>query len=147
MLCIALYCIVSCYDVILMFTHPGLAPFTSQPMQDTCFNDLSIRLGSYYLYQHQGDCKHTIIFTELRMLHSTDMNLKLAYPMPVFKSRTKQLRCFVCCTYPAVLVTYDDKLANHNPCYFCLDCYQPLHYSKDGHLLYNDFKVFPYTGK
>lgn len=35
-------------------------------MHETKFNDLKIRIGTHYLYQHQGNCRHTIIFTEMR---------------------------------------------------------------------------------
>ena len=39
---------------------------------------------------------------------------------------------------------FGDKLADANPVFFCVHCYHPLHYSKDGELLYDDFKVLPY---
>ena len=41
-------------------------------------------------------------------------------------------------------VCFGDKLADANPVFFCVHCYHPLHYSKDGELLYDDFKVLPY---
>lgn len=45
---------------------PGLGLFTSKRMEDVVFEDLKIRLGYPYLYCHQGNCEHLIIFTDLR---------------------------------------------------------------------------------
>jgi hypothetical protein len=36
------------------YSQPGLSYFESASMHDTTFADLSIRLGSHYLFQHQG---------------------------------------------------------------------------------------------
>lgn len=48
------------------FALPGLSHFEHGSLHDTAFHDLSIRLGSHYLYCHQGDCKHVFMFTDLR---------------------------------------------------------------------------------
>ena len=37
--------------------------YIQKNMEDMKFEDLDIRLGSHYLYCHQGDCQHVIIFT------------------------------------------------------------------------------------
>jgi len=50
----------------------------------------------------------------------------------------------VCSTFTAKYVTHGDKYAPENPCFYCEDCYKVLHYSKDGKLEYDDFRVFPY---
>jgi snRNA-activating protein complex subunit 3 len=42
------------------------------------------------------------------------------------------------------VVTINDKLAPENPCFFCENCYGPLHYDDQGNVLYDDFYVFPY---
>ena len=49
------------------YALPGLSHFEHASMHETAFNALSIRLGSHYLYCHQGDCKHVFIFTDLRL--------------------------------------------------------------------------------
>ncbi|XP_020904044.1 snRNA-activating protein complex subunit 3, partial [Exaiptasia diaphana] len=41
-------------------------------MEDTKFESLTIRLGYPYLYCHQGNCEHIVIFTDLRLLHVDD---------------------------------------------------------------------------
>ena len=47
---------------------PGLGLFTSKRMEDIVFEDLKIKLGYPYLYCHQGNCEHLIIFTDLRYI-------------------------------------------------------------------------------
>jgi len=39
-------------------------------------------------------------------------------------------------------VTYGDRLASTNPYFWCESCYVLFHYTTDGALLYDDFKVF-----
>lgn len=50
------------------YLQPSLAPFNTASMHTTTFNELNFRLGSHYLYVHQGECKHAIIFRELRLV-------------------------------------------------------------------------------
>ncbi len=47
-------------------SNRGLGPYESESMEDKVFSDLSIRLGHPYLYKHQGDCEHLIVFTDVR---------------------------------------------------------------------------------
>lgn len=109
------------------------------------FEDLTIRLGAYYLYRHQGDCDHVLMFTDMRMLHDNDERSLAAYPLLTFKIKSRRKKCGVCDLHLAAYVTYNDKLAAHSPFYFCRLCYKPLHYDKDGTLLYDDFQVYPYV--
>ena len=45
---------------------PGLGLFTSKRMEDVVFEDLRVKLGYPYLYCHQGNCEHLLIFTDMR---------------------------------------------------------------------------------
>lgn len=38
-------------------------------------------------------------------------------------------------------MTFGDKNAPENPCFWCDSCYRPFHYSEEGRLLYDDFQV------
>lgn len=93
----------------------------------------------------QGDCKHTIVIRDMRLIHPEDVHDRAAYPIVTFQLRTRVQKCDVCNIYRAKKVTLDDKWAQENPCYFCEDCYFLLHYSKEGNLLYNDFVVHDYV--
>ena len=44
----------------------SVGPFTSQSMQEVTFSQLTLRLGQPYLFTHQGNCEHLIVFTDLR---------------------------------------------------------------------------------
>lgn len=44
----------------------GIGPMTTASMADVSFLDLNIRLGQPYVYFHQGDCEHLIVFSDLR---------------------------------------------------------------------------------
>ena len=46
--------------------RPGVGPFSSTSIEDVRFDSLTVRLGQPYLYQHQGDCEHLIIFSDIR---------------------------------------------------------------------------------
>mgnify|MGYP002153712715 CR=1 FL=1 len=48
--------------------EPGrnLGPYKTKKMEDTTFLDLTLQLGQPYLYMHQGDCEHLIIFSDIR---------------------------------------------------------------------------------
>ncbi|XP_008459095.1 snRNA-activating protein complex subunit isoform X1 [Cucumis melo] len=118
--------------------------FRSVSMSKVRFCDLKFRLGAGYLYCHQGDCKHTIVIRDMRLIHPEDVHDRAAYPIVTFQLRTRAQKCDVCNIYRAKKFTLDDKWAQENPCYFCEDCYFLLHYSKEGNLLYNDFVVHDY---
>jgi snRNA-activating protein complex subunit 3 len=48
------------------YTQPNLGVFTSKSMENVRFKDLSIRIGAPYVFVHQGNCEHLIMFTSLR---------------------------------------------------------------------------------
>ncbi|KMT14965.1 hypothetical protein BVRB_3g064730 isoform A [Beta vulgaris subsp. vulgaris] len=121
-----------------------LPNFRSVDMHRARFCDLGFRLGSGYLYCHQGGCKHVIVIRDMRLIHPDDVQNRAAYPLIVYQLKKILKKCSVCRIYKATKVTLDDKLAGENPCYFCDNCYYLLHYSADGTLLYSSFKVYDY---
>jgi len=48
--------------------HRGIGPFSSQRMEMAHFIHLTARLGQPYVYVHQGDCEHIIVFSDLRFV-------------------------------------------------------------------------------
>jgi len=121
-----------------------LPQFKAVDMHRIRFCDLGFRLGAGYLYCHQGDCKHTIVIRDMRLVHPEDVHNRAGYPIVVFQLKFRVQKCDVCNIYRAAKVTVDDKLAPENPCYFCRDCYFLLHYGKDESLQYSDFSVYDY---
>ncbi|WCJ33343.1 snRNA activating complex family protein [Euphorbia peplus] len=123
---------------------PQLPPFRRVEMQKARFCDLRFRLGVGYLYCHQGDCKHTIVFRDMRLIHPDDLQNRSAYPIVTFQLKLRVEKCRVCKIFRATKVTVDDKCAPYNPCYFCNNCYYLLHYKENGSLVYSDFLAYDY---
>ncbi|XP_065836778.1 snRNA-activating protein complex subunit 3-like [Oscarella lobularis] len=108
----------------------GISPKSSS-MEEVTFADLTVRLGFPYLYCHQGNCEHVIIFRDIRLLHPDDPPRQLNYPHLTFMKRPRKTRCYVCKTFQAHWITTDDELAPEDPCYFCKKCFDALHYKDD----------------
>ncbi|XP_057490973.1 snRNA-activating protein complex subunit-like [Actinidia eriantha] len=109
----------------------------------TCFCDLRLRIGGGYLYCHQGNCEHSVVIRDMRLIHPNDAQNWKVYPIVMFQLQERFKKCSVCKIYRAEKVTVDDKWAKKNPCYFCKNCYYLLHYA-NGSLLYDEFSVFDY---
>lgn len=114
-------------------------------MEDVIFEDLKVKLGYPYLYCHQGNCEHVIMFTDLRLMNVDDNPNLNEYPVQVFKHRGKRIRCRVCDVYTAKWVTVNDVLAYEEPCFFCATCFKGLHYSHSGEKIC-DFQAYPVVG-
>jgi len=114
-------------------------------MEQTKFEDLTIRLNTPYLYVHQGNCEHFFVFTELRLFApDLDNTNRKAYPVHMFQCKIRRRKCRICDIYPAKYVTFSDKLSPENPCFFCDFCYRPFHYTPEGQLKYSDYEVYNY---
>ncbi|XP_024523354.1 snRNA-activating protein complex subunit isoform X2 [Selaginella moellendorffii] len=118
-----------------------LPSFKKANMAETHFRDLNFKLGSKYLYCHQGDCKHVFVIRDMRLIHEDDARSPSTYPVLRFLPRLRYRKCSICSVYRARKIVRDDKLAPSNPCFFCDSCYYSLHYSSEGVLLYEDFSV------
>jgi len=113
-------------------------------MENVTFLDLAVQPGAMYLYVHQGDCEHGIVFGDIRMAHQHDVQNRNSYPVVLFQAKIRRRKCRLCDIYPAKWVTYCDKFSAENPTFWCERCYHSFHYGSDGQLLYSDFRVFPY---
>ncbi|WRX30528.1 snRNA-activating protein complex [Theobroma cacao] len=125
-------------------TPSKLPNFKAVDMHKTRFCDLRFQLGAGYLYCHQGDCKHTMVIRDMRLIHPEDVNNRAAYPIIIFQLKPRVQKCHVCKISRATKVTVDDKWARENPCYFCDYCFSLLH-SSDESPLYAQFSVYDYV--
>ena len=133
------------YSRYLLESDPAaMERFQSRKMEDTLFKDIAVSVGTPYIFMHQGDCQHTLVFTEIRQMQPYDCRLVTAYPLQVFQCKIRRKKCRICDIFASRYVTYNDKLAPDNPCFFCDNCYVDFHYGADGVILYDDFEVFPY---
>ncbi|KAJ1916261.1 hypothetical protein H4219_003881 [Mycoemilia scoparia] len=123
---------------------PRLQNLQSRLMDGARFIDLSVRLRYPYLFVHQGNCEHIMMFTELRMANQADDQFVDQYPKQVFRTRQMRHKCRMCASYPAQYVTKNDFHSGMSPCYFCEKCYTPFHYDEEGKLLL-EHEVYPYA--
>lgn len=121
----------------------GWGLLESKPMEQTCFSDLTVRLGAHYLYCHQGDCQHIMVFTDMRTVTQIDEVNENKYPIHTYQTVLKRSKCAVC-PRPAECILYGDRFGNNNPTYYCSQCFHRLHYTPDGKLKSGSFKVYPY---
>ncbi|KAJ2499795.1 hypothetical protein GGH96_003228 [Coemansia sp. RSA 1972] len=124
--------------------NPRLRGLQSRLMDGARFLDLSIKLRQPYIFMHQGDCEHVMMFTDLRLLGTKDDQHVEAYPKQIFRTRHMRHKCRMCSAYPAQYVTKNDFHSGMSPCYFCEKCYTPFHYDNGGSKLL-DHDVFPYA--
>ncbi|KAK3218723.1 hypothetical protein Dsin_012693 [Dipteronia sinensis] len=78
-----------------------LPHFKAIDMHKARFCDLRFRLGAGYLYCHQGDCKHTIVIRDMRLIHPEDIHNRAAYPIVIFQIKQRVQKCNVCKIYRA----------------------------------------------
>jgi snRNA-activating protein complex subunit 3 len=125
----------------------GIGPLEYQRMETTRFEDLELQLGYPYLYLHQGDCEHLLVFTDLRLLtpsaDSTDLK---DYPKFVSTTRRTQIRCGLCSLNTGKWVTFGCQRLPEEPYYFCDSCFRSFNYDKDGNKR-GHFKAFPYLDR
>jgi len=124
----------------------GVGPFASEKMEDFRFVDLTIRLGLPYVYVHQGDCEHLLIFTEIRLLHPEDCWDARQYPLKTSSFLVKRKQCCVCISSVAQWLVRRSELAITDPAFFCDTCFRMLHYAKDKSKLL-DFDAYPLHNK
>ncbi|KAJ2821928.1 hypothetical protein FBU31_004747 [Coemansia sp. 'formosensis'] len=124
--------------------NPKLRGLQSRLMDGARFQDLSIRLKQPYIFMHQGDCEHVMMFTDLRLLGPKDDQFVESYPKQIFRTRHMRHKCRMCSAYPAQFVTKNDFHSGMSPCYFCEKCYTPFHFGADEEKLL-DHDVFPYA--
>lgn len=123
----------------------NLGPFNTERMEDFKFEDLSLRLGYPYVYQHQGNCEHLIAFSDVRLLHKSDNLHSKNYPLIRSMSTSNAQYCMICGIYIAKWVTIENERVPHDPCYFCEHCFRSYNYI-DGKKIGN-FKAYPFYGR
>ncbi|KAJ2761904.1 hypothetical protein IWQ57_005925 [Coemansia nantahalensis] len=124
--------------------NPKLRGLQSRLMDGARFLDLSIRLKQPYMFVHQGDCEHVMMFTDLRLLGPKDDQDAEAYPKQIFRTRHMRHKCRMCSAYPAQFVTKNDFHSGMSPCYFCEKCYTPFHFDTNGDKIL-EHDAFPYA--
>lgn len=109
-------------------------------METARLDQIGLLPGEQYLYCHQGNCEHILVFDQVEAVTGCADPAK--YPFKLFDRQQELRKCSICNIHTARRVTYRDRLAPEEPCFFCEICYRQLHYSEDGYLLYDDFEQY-----
>jgi hypothetical protein len=109
---------------------------------------LPIKIGKRYRFHHgsEGACEHHIFFSDVHLSHkSVDLVQRSKYPRLRFQSKMRRRLCGVCEISSAQVIVFGDRLCKDNPSLHCNHCYDLLHRTTEGELVYDDFFVFPYS--
>ncbi|GAQ91210.1 snRNA activating complex family protein [Klebsormidium nitens] len=123
----------------------GVVRYEQRDMERYTFEDLNVRVGAEYLYCHQGNCEHKMVFTDVRMLNRFDVPDLFAYPLLRYRTQRPPKKCHICCKQQASKITVGDELVPESPCLFCEQCFDALHRTKAGELHPVDLEVYPFT--
>lgn len=85
--------------------------------------DLHPRLGLPYLFQHDGDCEHRLIFTDVHATSSPAITIDWRRPPRVHA-------CDVCALRAARHCIFHDRIAERSPAYYCHACHLRAHYTQ-----------------
>lgn len=120
----------------------NLGPFRTASMDSVRIDSLSVKFGFPWVYQHQGNCEHLIVFSDVSLINSDDALAVSAYPR-IHRLRPKRTRyCMMCGIFSVRWITTDNDRLPHNPCLFCDTCFNSYNYV-DGEKLGN-FKAYAY---
>ncbi|KAI8809426.1 snRNA-activating protein of 50kDa MW C terminal-domain-containing protein [Cladochytrium replicatum] len=92
-------------------------------MDDQPLCSMQLQLQTTYLFVHNGDCEHRIVFTDARFLHTTDDPDLSKYPITVFSSISLSNPCRFCEKAFAQLAIFDHSELPENPTYGCKKCF------------------------
>ncbi|CAG5107408.1 Similar to SNAPC3: snRNA-activating protein complex subunit 3 (Homo sapiens) [Cotesia congregata] len=117
----------------------NLGPFNVAKMEDTTLGSLVVKFGYPWVYQHQGNCEHLIVFSDARFV-ARDDDLAIAnYPRIYRAKPSKQPSCMIC-ERIVQWVTFDSDRVPHDSFFFCDKCFLSFNY-KDNKKIGN-FKAY-----
>ncbi|XP_023320666.1 uncharacterized protein LOC111695532 [Eurytemora carolleeae] len=102
----------------------GIGPLRKGVMESTTLADLELRVGYPYLYTHQGNHEHLLVFNDVRLVGPEDPQNVNSYPLVRSLGIQMSRHCMVCQTDTATWVTEDNARVSENPFFFCTLCYK-----------------------
>ncbi|XP_015928419.1 snRNA-activating protein complex subunit 3 [Parasteatoda tepidariorum] len=122
-------------DIIMKWSESaqrGIGPFQKRLMEKTKFIDLNLQLGYPYVYVHQGNCEHFIVFSDLMLFGSHHNNNRNEYPLYTVPKPKKCVVCMVCHIHIAAWIVFNNQRVPETPFYFCKSCFFSFNYDEDG---------------
>lgn len=124
--------------------QPDIGEAKVKAMQETRFDELTVRMGFPHVYKHYGNCEHLLVFYDMRLLTSDDSLHRSDYPMLRMVSSTRSNICMVCGTMEACFVVTNSITHIHEKTFLCKTCFILYHYV-DGKKI-GDFQAYRYHG-
>lgn len=117
-------------DVILDFfkKYDYVRKFKKATLQDTKFEDLRIRIGYPYVYQHHGLCEHVFCITSIDLIDNTNSLTRSDYPKLVSKCNSRPMLCDVCSKIEVSYLVTDCPEHVKDHMYLCPTCFFSFHY-------------------
>ncbi|XP_071450121.1 snRNA-activating protein complex subunit 3-like [Hetaerina americana] len=114
-------------------------------MNEASIQDLNIRLGYPYVYQHQGNCEHIIIFSDARLIQPADSLSSTDYPVLLSISSQNSKYCMICGHYVARWICRHSSRLPFSICYMCDNCFKSFNYIKGKKI--GVFKAYQYADR
>lgn len=106
----------------------GVGSFSKGVMQDTKFEDLTLRIGYPCLYQHHGACEHIFCIVSIDLIDNSDSLVRSDYPILSFSSYRKNTLCEICGQTDATFLINNCALHIKDPTRMCETCFFSFHY-------------------
>ncbi|KAK7078715.1 small nuclear RNA activating complex, polypeptide 3 [Halocaridina rubra] len=125
--------------------HVEIGEVKAAKMHETKFIDLELRLGYPYVYMHQGNCEHIIVFTDVRLHHPTDPQDSAKYPMFRGQATKLAVKCHICSLFLANWIVMNDSRIPVPNAHVCDRCLKQFCYNNKGMKIEQNLKVYPFT--
>lgn len=122
---------------------PEIGELQSKNMHETIFLDLELRLGYPYVFLHQGNCEHIIIFTDVRLHHRHDVQDPARYPLLRGQASKLSVKCFICSLHLANWIVMDEPQFPIPNAHVCDRCLKIFCYDSHG-MKTSNIKVYPF---
>lgn len=125
--------------------YKKMGPMKTGSLTETQFQDLTVRMGFPYVFVHQGNCEHLLVFSDVSLIHASDVRNCFRYPLYKSLGLLKQHMCMICNVTRARWITFENPRVPADPFYFCDRCFKSYNFV-DGKQV-GDFKyyeIFPY---
>lgn len=123
--------------------HPEIGEMRAESMSETTFLDLKVRLGYPYVFLHQGNCEHILIFTDVRLHHKNDVPDPLRFPLLRGQASKLSVKCVICSLNLANWIVLDEPRLPIAIAHVCHRCLKMFCYDHKGEKI-NNFKVYPF---
>lgn len=124
--------------------HPEVGELKAKVMHETRFIDLELRLGFPYVYMHQGNCEHLIVFTDVRLHHQNDSQDPARYPMLRGQASKLAVKCYICSLNLANWIVMNESRIPVPNAHVCDRCLKQFCYTARGTKVLPNIRVYPF---